>query len=40
MKKKEKETAKWEDHEEEEVWAITGFSEEKATGFVFIFLFF
>ena len=30
MKKKERETAKREDHEEEEVWAIIDFSQEKA----------
>ena len=35
MKKKEKETAKREDRKEEEVWAITDFSEEKVVGFVF-----
>ena len=35
MKKNEKETAKREDREEEEEWAMTDFWEEKATGFVF-----
>ena len=36
--KKEREATKREDREEE-VWAITGFSEEKAVKFVFFFFF-
>jgi hypothetical protein len=42
MKKKEMETAKREDHEEEEKeeWAMTDFLEEKAAGFIFFLLYF